>query len=102
MFILLAATTWTRIITADTKRSWSASNVVGTTGSADFYMYVSHARSTSDNSAGDARYAEAQEVRSDAKYNLLDMIFSATDDGGFSSASTCIRENRSWLHRRRG
>jgi hypothetical protein len=36
----------------------------------DFYMYVSHARSTSDDSAGDARYAEAQEVRSDAKYNL--------------------------------
>ena len=43
---------------------------VGTTGSADFYMYVSHARSTSDNSVGDARYAEAQEIRSDAKYNL--------------------------------
>ncbi|PWU12232.1 MAG: hypothetical protein C5B50_21910 [Verrucomicrobia bacterium] len=40
----------------------------GTTN--DFYMYVSHARSTSDNSVGDARYAEAQEVRSDAKYNL--------------------------------
>ncbi len=36
----------------------------------DFYMYVSHARSTSDDSVGDARYAEAQEVRSDAKYNL--------------------------------
>jgi len=36
----------------------------------DFYMYVSHARSTSDDSAGDARYAEAQEVRSDAKYRL--------------------------------
>ncbi len=36
----------------------------------DFYMYVSHARSTSDNTVGDARYAEAQEVRSDAKYNL--------------------------------
>src|SRR5205807_4491708 len=36
----------------------------------DFYMYVSHARSSSDNSVGDARYAEAQEVRSDAKYNL--------------------------------
>jgi hypothetical protein len=40
----------------------------GTTN--DFYMYVSHARSTSDDSVGDARYAEAQEVRSDAKYNL--------------------------------
>ena len=36
----------------------------------DFYLYVSHARSTSDDSVGDARYAEAQEVRSDAKYNL--------------------------------
>jgi hypothetical protein len=36
----------------------------------DFYMYVSHARSTSDDSQGDARYAEAQEVRSDAKYIL--------------------------------
>lgn len=40
----------------------------GTTN--DFYMYVSHARSTSDDSVGDARYAEAQEVRSDAKYNI--------------------------------
>ena len=40
----------------------------GTTN--DFYFYVSHARSTSDNAQGDARYAEAQEVRSDAKYNL--------------------------------
>jgi len=36
----------------------------------DFYFYVSHARSTSDDAVGDARYAEAQEVRSDAKYNL--------------------------------
>jgi len=36
----------------------------------DFYMYVSHARSSSDDAQGDARYAEAQEVRSDAKYNL--------------------------------
>ncbi len=36
----------------------------------DFYMYVSHARSTSDDSVGDARYAEAQAVRSDAKYHL--------------------------------
>lgn len=36
----------------------------------DFYMYISHARSTSDDSQGDARYAEAQEIRSDAKYNL--------------------------------
>jgi autotransporter-associated beta strand protein len=43
---------------------------VGYGSNADFYMYVSHARSTTDNSAGDARYMEAQEVRSDAKYNL--------------------------------
>ncbi|MGI8955780.1 MAG: hypothetical protein ACR2II_02555 [Chthoniobacterales bacterium] len=33
----------------------------GTTN--DFYLCVSHARSTSDDSVGDARYAEAQEVR---------------------------------------
>lgn len=43
---------------------------VGYGADADFYFYVSHARSSSDNSVGDARYAEAQEVRSDAKYNL--------------------------------
>jgi len=43
---------------------------VGLESSSDFYLYVCHARSTSDNSIGDARYAEAQEVRSDAKYNL--------------------------------
>jgi PKD repeat protein len=43
---------------------------VGFGSSDDFYFYVSHARSTSDDSIGDARYAEAQEVRSDAKYNL--------------------------------
>ncbi len=36
----------------------------------DVYFYVSHARSSSDDSVGDARYAEAQEVRSDAKYKL--------------------------------
>lgn len=36
----------------------------------DFYIYVSHARSSTDNSVGDGRYAEAQAVRSDAKYNL--------------------------------
>ncbi len=40
----------------------------GTTN--DFFMYVSHARSTSDDTDGDARYAEAQSVRSDAKYKL--------------------------------
>lgn len=43
---------------------------VGSGSNADFYMYVSHARSTSDDSVGDARYAEAQAVRSDAKYKL--------------------------------
>lgn len=43
---------------------------VNSGASNDFYMYISHARSTSDDSVGDARYAEAQEVRSDAKYNL--------------------------------
>ena len=42
---------------------------VGYGSNADFYLYVSHARA-SDDSKGDARYAEAQEVRSDAKYNL--------------------------------
>lgn len=36
----------------------------------DFYVYVSHARSGTDDSVGDARYAEAQQVRSDAKYKL--------------------------------
>ena len=43
---------------------------VGYGSGCDFYMYVSHARSISDNASGDARYAEAQSVRSDAKYNL--------------------------------
>ncbi len=43
---------------------------VGYGSNADFYLYVSHARSTSDDSVGDARYAEAQAVRSDAKYKL--------------------------------
>jgi hypothetical protein len=43
---------------------------VGFGTNSDFYFYVSHARSTSDDAVGDARYAEAQEVRSDAKYNL--------------------------------
>ncbi len=43
---------------------------VGFQSDADFYMYVSHAVDGSDNSVGDARYEEAQEVRSDAKYNL--------------------------------
>ena len=43
---------------------------VGYGSSEDFYIYVSHARNGSDNAVGDGRYAEAQEVRSDAKYNL--------------------------------
>ena len=43
---------------------------VGAGPTADVYMYVSHAIDGSDNSVGDGRYAEAQEVRSDAKYNL--------------------------------
>jgi hypothetical protein len=43
---------------------------VGYGSNDDFYFYVSHARSSSDNADGDARYAEAQEVRSDAKYKL--------------------------------
>jgi PKD repeat protein len=43
---------------------------IGFGTNADFYMYISHARSSSDDSQGDARYAEAQELRSDAKYNL--------------------------------
>ena len=43
---------------------------IGRGTSVDFYFYVSHARSSSDNTIGDGRYAEAQEVRSDAKYNL--------------------------------
>src|SRR5580704_10667207 len=38
---------------------------IGFGTSNDFYMYVSHARSTSDDTDGDARYAEAQSVRSD-------------------------------------
>ena len=43
---------------------------LGFGSNADFYMYVSHAVDGSDNSVGDGRYAGAQEVRSDAKYNL--------------------------------
>src|SRR5205085_1948096 len=43
---------------------------LGYGASEDFYFYVSHARGGSDDSLGDGRYAEAQEVRSDAKYNL--------------------------------
>jgi len=43
---------------------------VGYGSNMDLYMYVSHARSTSDDAVGDARYAEAQAVRSDAKYKL--------------------------------
>ncbi|MDQ6861251.1 MAG: hypothetical protein M3032_08860 [Verrucomicrobiota bacterium] len=43
---------------------------IGSGTSDDFYLYVDHARSSTDNAVGDARYAEAQEVRSDAKYKL--------------------------------
>ena len=43
---------------------------VGYGSNDDFYFYMSHARSTSDDALGDARYAEAQAVRSDAKYKL--------------------------------
>ncbi len=62
----------------------------------DFYMYVSHARSTSDNGVGDARYAEAQEVRSDAKYNLPagSHILYAGDwnlfNGSYENAYKCL------------
>jgi hypothetical protein len=43
---------------------------VGYGSNADFYMYVAHAPDGGDKSVGDGRYGEAQEVRSDAKYNL--------------------------------
>lgn len=62
----------------------------------DFYFYVSHARSTSDDSVGDARYAEAQEVRSDAKYNLPagSHIIYGGDwnlfNGGYENAYKCL------------
>jgi hypothetical protein len=64
--------------------------------SADFYMYVSHARSTSDDTLGDARYAEAQEVRSDAKYNLpagSHILYSGDWNlfsGSFENAYKCL------------
>jgi len=60
----------------------------GTGTSEDFYFYVSHARSTSDDADGDARYAEAQAVRSDAKYNLpagAHMLYAGT--GIYSTAA---------------
>jgi hypothetical protein len=38
--------------------------------SSESAIYVSHARSTSHDSVGGARYARAQEVRNDAKYKL--------------------------------
>jgi hypothetical protein len=63
----------------------------------DFYMYVSHARaSSSDNAVGDARYAEAQEVRSDAKYNLpagSHMLYAGDwnlDHGSYENAYKCL------------
>lgn len=69
---------------------------VGYGTNCDFYFYVSHARSTSDNSVGDARYAEAQEVRSDAKYKLPpgSHILYAGDwnlfNGSYENAYRCL------------
>lgn len=66
----------------------------GTTN--DFYFYVSHARSTSDDAEGDARYAEAQEVRSDAKYNLpagAHILYGGDwnlDNGSYENAYKCL------------
>lgn len=67
----------------------------GTTN--DFYFYVSHARaSSSDDSVGDARYAEAQEVRSDAKYNLpagAHILYGGDwnlDSGSYENAYKCL------------
>jgi hypothetical protein len=62
----------------------------------DFYIYVSHARSTSDDAVGDARYAEAQELRSDAKYHLPagSHILYAGDwnlfNGSYENAYKCL------------
>ena len=55
---------------------------VGTTGSADFYMYVSHARSTSDNSAGDARYAEEVPHDLGLPADYLEWERSRSNEGG--------------------
>ncbi len=67
----------------------------GTTN--DFYIYVSHARSGgTDDSVGDARYAEAQEVRSDAKYKLAGgshILYAGDwnlDKGGTENAYKCL------------
>jgi len=64
---------------------------------ADFYFYVSHARSgTTDDTLGDARYAEAQEVRSDAKYKLpaaAHILYGGDwnlDNGGGENAYKCL------------
>jgi hypothetical protein len=68
---------------------------LGTTN--DFYFYVSHARaSSSDDAIGDARYAEAQEVRSDAKYNLpagSHILYGGDwnlDSGSYENAYKCL------------
>lgn len=53
--------------------------------SVDFYLYVSHARASSDNTIGDARYAEAQAVRSDASTSYLPARTSFTQETGTSS-----------------
>ncbi len=69
---------------------------IGSGTNNDFYMYVSHARSTSDNAIGDARYAEAQEVRSDAKYNLpagAHILYSGDwnlFNGGYENSYRCL------------
>ncbi len=55
---------------------------------ADFYMYVSHARAGSDTNIGSARYAEAQEVRSDANYLLPSGATSSIPAIGICSTAT--------------
>ena len=70
---------------------------VGYGSNDDFYFYVSHARaSSSDDSVGDGRYAEAQEVRSDAKYNLpagVHILYGGDwnlDNGSYENAYKCL------------
>jgi hypothetical protein len=70
---------------------------VGYGSNDDFYFYVSHARaSSSDDSVGDGRYAEAQEVRSDAKYKLpagVHILYGGDwnlDNGSYENAYKCL------------
>lgn len=69
---------------------------VGYGSNNDLYFYVSHARSTSDDAVGDARYAEAQEVRSDAKYKLpagAHILYGGDwnlFNGGYENAYKCL------------